>query len=107
MFALAPSAASMCGRDEDCNLNGVCSADGRCVCAPEWTGVTCGQLNLLPAHLDAGYDEAGNSSWGGSIVEHNGTWHMFAARMVSHCGLDTWEQNSEMVRAVSAEPEGS
>jgi hypothetical protein len=100
--------ASVCMVDEDCNLNGVCGIDGRCSCAPEWTGTTCGQLNLLPAKPRpyAGYDEDGNSSWGGSIVEHNGTWHMFAARMVGNCGLDTWQQNSEMVRAVATDPEG-
>ena len=52
------------------------------------------------------YDEVGNSSWGGSIVEYEGTWHMIAARMVGHCGLGAWEQNSEIVRATAADPEG-
>lgn len=67
-------AAARCTNDEDCNLNGIC-ANRSCLCAPEWRGSTCGELNLLPAkpRPHSGYDEAGNSSWGGSIVEYNGT----------------------------------
>merc|ERR1712086_466670 len=74
-----------------------------------WTGQTCGQLNLLPARPrpHAGFDEVGNSSWGGSIqADKNGVWHMFVSRMAGHCGLNSWQQNSEIVHATSTDPEG-
>ena len=100
-----------CASDDDCNLNGICHIrrnQGSCVCVPEWTGSSCGQLNLKPAkpRPTGGYDERGNSTWGGSIVQHNGTYHMIAARMVGHCGLGAWQQNSEIVRATATDPEG-
>lgn len=100
-----------CASDDDCNLNGICHIrrnQGSCVCVPEWTGSSCGQLNLKPAkpRPTGGYDERGNSTWGGSIVQHNGTYHMIAARMVGHCGLGAWQQNSEIVRATAIDPEG-
>jgi len=107
--ARAAGTGTGCQSDDDCHLNGVCSTgSGVCSCVPEWTGPSCGQLNLLPAKVrpTGGYDEVGNSSWGGSIVEHNGTWHMMAARMVGHCGLGAWQQNSEIVRATATDPEG-
>jgi hypothetical protein len=38
-----------CVDDEDCELLGECRANGVCVCAPGFTGPTCGQLDLAPA----------------------------------------------------------
>ena len=79
-------------------------------CARAWTGATCGELNLKPARLppNSGFNEAGNSSWGGSIFgpDESGLYHMYASRMAGHCGLNTWAWNSELVRATSTDPVG-
>lgn len=81
------------------------SAGGRCECDAEWTGPQCGELNLLPTSPSAGFRPPNGSSWGGSIIaDSNGGLHMFAALMTEHCGLDTWETNSEVVHAVAASP---
>eukprot|EP01050_Picozoa_sp_SAG11_P016574 SAG11_NODE_2279_length_3579_cov_6.588506_1_plen_344_part_00 len=100
-------ASSPCETDEDCNLNGLCKS-GSCVCAPEWRGDDCGVLNLLPARPSpgSGYDEPGTSSWGGSIVEDGGRFHMMVSRFKGHCGLNSWQQNSEIIHATSEDPEG-
>lgn len=97
-----------CASDEDCHLNGVCTS-GTCACVPEWTGETCGELNLHPARPSpqSGYDEANTSSWGGSIIaSEDGLHHMFVSRMVKGGGLDTWTTNSEIIHATSEDPEG-
>ena len=31
---------------------------------------------------------------------------MYVSRIAGHCGLDAWKQNSEIVHAVSNDPEG-
>jgi len=100
-----------CRSDEQCNLNSVCSANGVCRCVPEWTGPTRGKLNLLPARPRpfSGYDEDGVSSWGGTMIADRGDtglYHMFVSRMGSHCGLDSWQSNSEIIHATSYDPEG-
>ena len=98
-----------CSADEDCQLNGRCTA-GACVCVPEWTGPDCSLLNLEPARPSphAGYDEPGTSSWGGTIVADpgGGYYHMFVSRMAGHCGLNAWQQNSEIIHATSVDPVG-
>lgn len=99
----APTSA--CTTDEDCSLNGVC-ANGGCDCVPEWTADDCGVLNLAPARRHAGFHEPNSSSWGGSIVFDGDLYHMFASRMVNHCGLSDWGSNSEVVRATAGEGEG-
>jgi hypothetical protein len=101
-------AAAQCRVEEDCSLNGVCGSAKTCECVPEWTGSDCGVLRLRPARPSpaSGYDEPGTSSWGGSIVEGGGLFHMMVSRFKGHCGLDSWQQNSEIVRATSADPEG-
>lgn len=45
---------------------------------------------------------------GGSIVaDPSGKlWHMFVSRFVGNCGLDSWRQNSQIIRATSTDPEG-
>jgi len=88
--------------------NGECS-DGSCKCVPEWTGETCGELNLHPARPSpqAGYDELGVSSWGGSIVaDETGLYHMFVSRMEDGAGLSNWTKKSEIIHATSADAEG-
>ena len=95
-----------CSDDDDCNLNGVCGA-GQCTCAPEWIGADCGVLNLAPARVHgAGLMTPVSSSWGGSLIFVDGVHHMFASRMVGHCGLDEWGSNSEVIHATSLDGEG-
>merc|ERR1711990_631088 len=99
---------SSCTTDEDCHLNGLCKS-GVCACVPEWTGATCGELNLHPARPapEAGYNENGTSSWGGSIIaDSDGLYHMFLSRMVDGGGLETWTTRSEIVRATSRDAQG-
>ena len=89
----APSDATRCGDDIDCNLNGRCLS-GVCVCQLAWTGDDCGQLALLPVakgaglHAPDGPGGGNTSSWGGHVVfdEKSGKWLMFAAELVNGCG---------------------
>jgi hypothetical protein len=81
------------------------------VCVAEWMGGKCGQLNVLPARPrpNSGYDEVGSASWGGSIMadpDDSALWHMFVSRMAGNCGLNSWQQNSEMIHAISTDPQG-
>ena len=54
-----------CASDEDCNLNGQCTA-AACVCDPQWQGPLCGSLALLPADPLGGHRRTGFSGWGGN-----------------------------------------
>ena len=55
-----------CARDEDCSLNGVCTASGACDCDPQWRGADCGELNLLPAPPGGGLQSTTRNYWGGN-----------------------------------------
>ena len=108
LAAVAAADTAACTTDENCSLNGHCVA-GLCACVPEWRGADCGILNLLPARsfpLAAGLDEPGSSSWGGSLLLEDGTFHMFVSRMAFGCGLSEWSENSEIVHATSSDAEG-
>jgi hypothetical protein len=92
-----------CSTDEDCSLNGLCTA-GYCVCDDGWTTLphglnnelapACGYLDFLPAAATSCgpacafhggvNDNHSTSSWGGSVIElasPNGTneYWMFAS----------------------------
>ena len=62
-----------CRNDDDCSLNGKCSASGRCKCRPAWKGERCETLNLLKPDRSAGYRGVDNghntSSWGGAVLK--------------------------------------
>jgi len=71
----------------------------------------CGKLNLAPARLppNSGYHDGNISSWGGSIVadpKDANLFHMFVSRMSGHCGLNSWQQNSELIHTTATDPEG-
>ena len=72
-----------CSSDLSCSLNGRCHvATKKCLCYPPWTGHSCGVLSFkpsprAPAYQGLVYSGAGHS-WGGSVVEHHGTYHMYA-----------------------------
>lgn len=81
--------------------------DGEAIHAASWA------CCLLPARPRGtqGYDrvarnQGGSSSWGGSVVEDDGVYHMFAAEMDMHCGINLWYPNSMCVRAASPSAEG-
>lgn len=86
---------------------------GSCKCFTGWTGRQCEVLDLLPVpttNNKVGGDSGdGNglklpnhtSSWGGSIIERDGKFHMFASEIVNQCGLEYWTTNSQVIRAVS------
>ena len=112
-----------CATDADCSFNGRCgTSDNLCHCSAAWKGDKCQLLNLTPAKPSAGVqwrgDDAGGSSsssssssnnnistWGGSVLLVNGTYHMWLSEMVHHCGIDSCSRNSRVVHAVSASGE--
>ena len=110
--ASSASTSAACTRDEDCSLNGVCdAASGACACDAEWVGDACHTLNLLPPRtLAAAYPPPAlahnTTSWGGSVLNVSGTYHMYAAVMSNACGMTTWTTNSFIQHAVSNTPEG-
>ena len=93
-----------CATARDCAWNGRCVASS-CVCDSAWSGPRCETLRLAPARKHGGYrsphDGGHTSSWGGSILHYNGTWHIFAAEMANDCGIDYWEPNSRVVHATA------
>lgn len=105
-----PTAIFACATARDCAYNGICNAASTCVCDPAWTGPRCETLRLAPARKDGGYRSPHSggltSSWGGSILHENGTWHMFAAEMTNDCGIDYWEPNSRVVHATAPAADG-
>ena len=107
LASLTALAAAKCGDDLDCSLNGQCVAS-TCVCNPAWEGADCGRLVLLPAGAPAfGAGSGGNfSSWGGGVLQVEGSYHMFASVMANECGLNTWTTNSFIQHAVSDSPLG-
>lgn len=103
---------SSCSSNLECSLNGVCT-NGACKCDTAWRGESCSTLNLLRPEKMSGLrtveaDGRNTSSWGGSVIfsEHDNKWHMYAAEMVKHCGIDSWMENSRIIHAVSDSPGG-
>lgn len=96
-----------CLNDGDCNLNGICSwKRGACICDAGWRGSDCGELDLLPAARDSGYNltALGTSSWGGRIIRDPGgdkIFHLIMAEFTNGCGLDHWSPYSRIIRAES------
>lgn len=101
---------SRCSSDADCNLNGVCAASGVCACVAPWTGEDCGVLDFLPARAPDGalYRRENVSSWCASTLRDDaGVWHAVVAQMSDHCGLNSWQTNSQLVHVTSSSgPEG-
>jgi len=67
-------------------------------------------LNLVPSSRVDAWSRPGNqSSWGGSVIVGSADepgYHMFAADMTDHCGLNSWQHNSAIRHLVAATPEG-
>ena len=81
------SGGAVCVTDDQCNLNGICSAH-RCECDAQWDGSACGVLALLPADPDGGYRRLGWNGWGGNpfYSEHTKKYHVFTVEMVRATG---------------------
>ena len=111
LFSLLPSALPACL--QNCSLNGVCDDPSQsCICDPSWEGPACTTLRLAPTTASSGLHDSANgthlSTWGGSvIVDNDGVFHMWAARMTHHCGIGSWLSNSEIVHATSPSPTGA
>eukprot|EP01047_Picozoa_sp_COSAG01_P004668 COSAG01_NODE_155_length_23814_cov_12.061343_3_plen_539_part_00 len=113
-----PNGGGACASIEDCTLGGVCHG-GKCLCDPQWTGSQCAQLHLLPARVGSGYPSdpvpgsvtlPTNSSftWGGAVVEENGTYHGFFVEWLDHCPMTygTWSTQTHIRHAVSTLQDG-
>lgn len=92
-----------CSNDASCNLNGVCSSGGTCVCDPQWRGGDCGELAVEAAERDGGYHRPGYNGWGGnpffSTDDH--LFHVFAVEMTYACRIGNFHTNSQIVHATS------
>ena len=116
-----------CATDDDCSLNGLCVSDinenhsAICHCDAGWFGSDCGRLDLAPATRYAGfnntnytapdhYNNRGNSSWGGQIVQDLADpklFHLLYDQFAHGCGLSGWRPMSFIARAESTSgPQG-
>ena len=105
-----------CASALDCSLNGACVAPSDlphpvCECDGGWTGPRCESLDF--EELDGavlGFDPveggANMSSWGGGILQIDGTWHLWASELANHCGISSYILNSGVVHATSADVAG-
>ena len=82
---LDPLVADQCDSDLGCSLNGVCTSDGKCQCDKPWTGPSCGVLAFKPSKLLQSLvpRTIAKSSWGGSIIEAGGQFHLYANSITS------------------------
>lgn len=96
-----------CDNNTSCSLNGVCSG-GICKCDAPWYGASCGLLARAPARPGGIYGYTTNvTSWGGNVISHDGTWHLYVAEMEGKdCGLHVWGGQSAVVHATSKTLEG-
>jgi len=89
----------------DCSLNGRC-VQGACVCSKGWKGRRCEALNLAPVNASVlGFNPTAGgtnmSSWGASVQQVGGVWHMWAVLLTNHCGILSYLLNSAVVHAIS------
>ena len=108
--APSPQWGGPCKSDLDCSLNGVCSlapsTPNTCTCDVGYKGEQCELFDFLPTPTGAGYGHGAGgttSSWGGTAVYNNasGQWEGFFSEFVNHCGVLSWQSNSQIIHAVS------
>ena len=64
-------------------------------------------FKVHPSARGGGLRSADEAFWGASGGKGNdGRYHLYVSRMGRHCGLNAWDLNSEIVRAVSDHPLG-
>jgi hypothetical protein len=103
-----PKGGGACTSAAQCQLNGVCTSR-TCHCDAAWTGLNCSALDVLPSPIEGAlYGRSSQtSSWGGGVVkDDNGTYHLWAAEMAEHCGLESWTPNSMIRHATASTPTG-
>ena len=109
LIALWFAGAAGCETEADCAFAGDC-VNGACQCDVTWHGDNCTELALLPAttYDAAGLRRANSSSWGGSVIKDkaSGKYYMFFSDMSQHCGLNSWQRNSQISIATSSNPTG-
>lgn len=93
-----------CVDDQSCSYNGDC-LHGDCHCDPGWMGIYCEALDLAPVHNGSGLQdlltEEVVSTWGGSVLYHEGVYHMWFSEITHHCGIHRWISNSVVGHAAS------
>eukprot|EP00041_Stephanoeca_diplocostata_P020352 m.453628 g.453628 ORF g.453628 m.453628 type:complete len:513 (+) comp21552_c0_seq2:152-1690(+) len=106
LVTTANGSSEACSTDDDCSLNGLCTA-GQCQCAEPWGGPDCQilQRGKPPSKAFAGvYGYSPNvSSWGGNVVTDpvTGHHHLFVTEIAGGCGLSSWGSHSRIAHAVS------
>ncbi|EGB06240.1 hypothetical protein AURANDRAFT_65813 [Aureococcus anophagefferens] len=104
IWLLALAARGAAGASS-CSANGALVA-GACRCKDGWRGPDCGALDLVdggrPLWPPASRFGAA-SSWGASVVAHDGAHWIFVSEMAAGCGLATWRSNSMVVAARSGD----
>eukprot|EP01043_Picozoa_sp_COSAG02_P038212 COSAG02_NODE_2929_length_7719_cov_2.442242_12_plen_312_part_01 len=105
-----PKGGGACTSALSCQLNGVCEGS-ICRCDEAWTGPQCSTLHLLPTapgpHSGRAWPSSPNtSSWGGNVLEVDGTFHLYVSEMGGSCGLASWQHNSFVRHASSVKAEG-
>ncbi|KAH8072181.1 hypothetical protein JL720_11223 [Aureococcus anophagefferens] len=106
IWLLALAARGAAGASS-CSANGARVA-GACRCKDGWRGPDCA-LDLVdggrPLWPPASRFDAA-SSWGASVVAHDGAHWIFVSEMAAGCGLATWRSNSMVVAASGDGPLG-
>lgn len=94
----------------DCSLGGTSGCrDSTCDCDAMWRGPNCSLVAFAPSRVTCGgaWRRVGSqSSWGGSVLEVDGTYHMYASDMSLHCGLDAWQRNSRVAHLTADAAQG-
>ena len=102
--------APVCTSDEDCQLNGICSAAGKCDCDAMWEGEHCESIALTgPGSFAYGGTQSNITSWGGGppvFDPRKKEWVLFVTEIANHCGLAEWQHQSTVVKTTAAKPEG-
>ena len=110
-------AAAFIGADtESCNPddasacfgNGICMRTAQtpvlpsCACAHGWRGAACDFLVLGTVNVTRlGYRNASDPTWGGTVIQHGGVWHLFTAGKRPTHSPESGSTTTRAVRAVS------
>jgi hypothetical protein len=91
-------AAAACETAAHCSLAGTCASSGECSCFSGFTGPDCSALAL--GESTAAFSPRNFTTWGGSPIVVNGTYHLYAA--LNRWGtVDTWPNSSVIVHATA------
>lgn len=95
-----------CSSASDCCYAGSCDA-GTCHCDHAFTGRSCCTFQFQPAPsrlisklpTETGLHD--DSSWGGSVIEADGVFHMFKSVLLNSCPINYYNTNSIIVHMTS------